>query len=172
MDPSNISVTPGSGGSSSDGNGGNSVPTSSRRRCLMSSLPTGTQLATADGRGFGLSSPSPSSVTVSPDLESHSLHPEETPLNQVRRLLLVTPTRSPARRMTTCSSWMVCLLTTDPARSPAPGAPSPSLTTMGPATGALSPSETSSWSLPALRVPSAPGAVVEAAAGATAPVVR
>ena len=166
MDPNNISVTP---GSNSNDNGGSSVHTSSCRH-LMSFLPTGIQLATTDGRDSGSSSLSPS--TASPDLESHSLHPEETPLNQVRRLLLVTPTRSPARRMTTCSSCMVCLLTTDPARSPAPGAPSPSLTTMGPATGALSPSETSSWSLPALRVPSAPGAVVEAAAGATAPVVR
>ncbi|KAG2540326.1 putative protein TPRXL isoform X1 [Panicum virgatum] len=81
MDPSNISVTPDSGGSGSDDNGGSSMHTSSCRRRLMSSLPTGTQLATADGRGSGSSSSSSSSA--SPDLESHSL-------------LIVSPVCSPA----------------------------------------------------------------------------
>ncbi|KAG2540418.1 hypothetical protein PVAP13_9NG552300 [Panicum virgatum] len=81
MDPSNISVTPDSGGSGSDDNGGSSMHTSSCRRRLMLSFPTGTQLATADGRGSGSSSSSSSSV--SPDLDSHSL-------------LLVSPACSPA----------------------------------------------------------------------------
>jgi len=93
MDPSNISVTPDSGGNSCDDNGGSSMHTSSCCR-HMSSLPTGTQLATADGRGSGSSSPSSSSASF--DLESHSLHPEDMPPNQVWCLLLVSPTRSPA----------------------------------------------------------------------------
>ncbi|PUZ40890.1 hypothetical protein GQ55_9G458600 [Panicum hallii var. hallii] len=94
MDPSNISVTPGSSGSSSDGNGGSSVHTSSRRRRLMSSSPTGTQLAAADGGGSRSSTPSSSST--GPDLEPHSRHPEDSPPNQVRRLLLISPVHSPA----------------------------------------------------------------------------
>ena len=89
MNPSNISVTPGSGGSSSNSNGGSSVHTSSRRRRLMSSLPTGTQLAAADGMGSRSSSSS-----AGPDLEPHSCHPEDSPSNQVRRLLLVSPART------------------------------------------------------------------------------
>ncbi|XP_039822636.1 protein app1-like [Panicum virgatum] len=93
MDPSNISVTPDNGGNSCDDNGGSSMHTSSCCR-HMSSLPTGTQLATADGRGSGSSSPSSSST--SSNLESHRLHPEDMPSNQVRCLLLVSPTRSPA----------------------------------------------------------------------------
>ena len=77
MDPNNISVTP---GSNSNDNGGSLVHISSCRH-LMSFLPTGTQLATTDGRDSGSTSLSPS--TASPDLESHSL-------------LLVSPVCSPA----------------------------------------------------------------------------
>ena len=98
MDPNNISVTP---GSNSNDNGGSSVHTSSCRH-LMSFLPTGTQLATTDGRDSGSSSLSPS--TASPDLESHSLHPEDTLLNQVWRLLLVSMALSPRRQQCARSS--------------------------------------------------------------------
>ncbi|KAG2659362.1 hypothetical protein PVAP13_1KG349800 [Panicum virgatum] len=97
MDPSNISVTPGSSGSSSDGNGGSSasVRTSSRGRRCMSSFPMGAQLATTDGGGSGSSSP-PSSSSMGPNLEPHSGQPKDSPSNQVQRLLLVSPVRSPA----------------------------------------------------------------------------
>ena len=128
MDPNNISVTP---GSNSNDNGGSLVHISSCRH-LMSFLPTGTQLATTDGRDSGSSSLSPS--TASPDLESHSLHPEETPLNQVRRLLLVSPARSPASTDDDVLIMDGVLVDSGPGSTTATGTSSPSLTTMGPAT--------------------------------------
>ncbi|CAL4977427.1 unnamed protein product [Urochloa decumbens] len=79
MDHSDLCVIPESGGgSSSNGNGGNAV---------------------VDSGGYGSSSSSSSST--SPDLEldhnRHRVNPEDSPTpNQVQRLLLVSPVRSPA----------------------------------------------------------------------------
>ena len=159
---------------------GDHLVAAARRHRLMSPSPMGTQLTSCRLSAFNVVDDARHHYLINGSSIDelhyhHGVNPEDSPTpNQEWRLLLVSSVCSPRRRrrMTTCSSWMVCLLTTDPARSPAPGAPSPSLTTMGPATGAPSPSTTSSWSLPALRVPSASGAAVEAAAGAAAPVVR
>ena len=160
MDPSNISVTPDSGGSGSDDNGGSSMHTSSCRRRLMSSLPTGTQLAAADGGGSGSSSPSSSSA--GPDLEPHSRHPEDSPSNQVRRLLLVSPARTPA------ATDDAVLIMDGVLVDNGPGTPSSARRSVSFADNNGSNNRRSV----SISVPSAPGAVVEAAVGAAAPVVR
>ncbi|KAJ1296915.1 hypothetical protein BS78_01G338300 [Paspalum vaginatum] len=106
MDPSNLCLTVDSGGSGSHGNGGRSAHTSSRRRGLMPSSPTGTPLmsefnAAADGGDSG-SSPSSGGRDVEPE-ESRfphsrrSANSEASPTqNQVGLLLLLSPAGSPA----------------------------------------------------------------------------
>ncbi|KAL6594026.1 hypothetical protein ACP70R_048927 [Stipagrostis hirtigluma subsp. patula] len=109
MDPRQLGVSPGSGGSGSNGNGVHSaVYTSSRRRRRMSSPSTGTRLmpqfnAAVDGGGFGSSSSSSSGGLDLGLDESHNrqsrqrAHPEASPApNHTGRLLLLSPAGSPA----------------------------------------------------------------------------